>query len=356
MRELAGLGPLLRHALRIFGLRGHDDAVEARTRRREGESRGNDTEKCADNVGLERHAEDRRRDVDEPEGKGRHQAQEEEIAQRILLEALAQLGEPGRGARGQPLAERRSRDQEQDGGAERGADDGRQPAEQPAEQQAGSGGQDRARRATRAPRRRCRRRYRPAPTRPCARRARGGSGRAAPRCSRASPRGASPWRAPASMAAPTQQQRSEALAWRSRGMRPSAAGAPRRRPRARRPAGPARPSLAAGSLVQRLLVRPSIGSGAAALRVATDAATDATRRWQPHLPPLSSIRERKRKELMGFAWPVQGFRVAIDLSSASNPISAATSDRLQIGACSSARWALSAGSASFTSSPARACS
>ena len=38
------------------------------------------------------------RDIDEPERKGRHQAQEQQIAQRILLEALAQLGEPGRGA------------------------------------------------------------------------------------------------------------------------------------------------------------------------------------------------------------------------------------------------------------------
>src|SRR5437762_9139841 len=101
--ELAGFGPLQHHASSVFGLRGHYDAVEARTRRREGESRGNDTEKCGDNVGLERHAQDGRSDIDEPERKRRHQAQEQKVAQRILLEAGAQLGEPGAGARGQAV-------------------------------------------------------------------------------------------------------------------------------------------------------------------------------------------------------------------------------------------------------------
>src|SRR5262245_35447423 len=127
--ELAGLGPLLRHACRIFGLRGDDDAVETRTCRRERESGGNDTEKCGDNVSPEWHAEDCGGDIDEPERESRHQAQEQKIAQRILLEALAQLGEPRPGAHAEPVAQGAACDQEKEGGANGGANDRRHSAQ-----------------------------------------------------------------------------------------------------------------------------------------------------------------------------------------------------------------------------------
>ena len=107
---------------------------------------GNDTEKRGDNVGLERHAQDRRRDIDEPERKGRHQAQEQQIAQRILLEALAQLGEPRRRRARSALSPERVRAiRNRRVAPMRGADDRRQTAQQPAEQQAAGGGQNRAR-------------------------------------------------------------------------------------------------------------------------------------------------------------------------------------------------------------------
>ena len=54
----------------------------------------------------EGNAEDRRRHIYEPEGKGWNKAQEQKIAQCVLLEALAQLAEPGCGLLVQHAAKR----------------------------------------------------------------------------------------------------------------------------------------------------------------------------------------------------------------------------------------------------------
>src|SRR6185436_7769070 len=97
-RELADLGAILCHASCVFRLRRHDDTVEAGPRRRKCEGGWHDTEERGDHVGLEGNTENGRRHVDEPERKGWNKAQEQEIAQSIFLETLAQFAEPGRGA------------------------------------------------------------------------------------------------------------------------------------------------------------------------------------------------------------------------------------------------------------------
>ena len=84
-----------RQALLVDRVLGFDDAAEARAGDREGERPGNDAEKGADHEGPERHAEQRRREIDDEERKSRHEAQEQEIAQRILLEAVASFASQG---------------------------------------------------------------------------------------------------------------------------------------------------------------------------------------------------------------------------------------------------------------------
>src|SRR5947207_13606800 len=118
--KLARLRPVPSHARRMLDLSGGDDAVETGPGRGKCERCRDNTEKSADDVSLERNAEDRRRDIDKPERKRGNEAQEQEVAQRLLLEALAQLGKPGGGALAERLADGRARDQDQ----ERGADGG----------------------------------------------------------------------------------------------------------------------------------------------------------------------------------------------------------------------------------------
>ena len=54
----------------------------------EHEGRRHDADRRRGNIGEKPHAEQRRGEIDEPEGKERHEAQEEQVAEPLLLEAL----------------------------------------------------------------------------------------------------------------------------------------------------------------------------------------------------------------------------------------------------------------------------
>ena len=77
-------------------------------------------------------------------GKDRHKAQEEEIAEGVLLEALAKAIKPRTCLRASGLAQRAPGDEEDGDRAERGADDRGDAAHEPAEQEAAGERQHRA--------------------------------------------------------------------------------------------------------------------------------------------------------------------------------------------------------------------
>ena len=64
--------------------------------------------------GREPHAEQRRREIDQPERKHRHQPQEQQIAERIGAKAVRELRRERTGAPRQAFAARAARDQEDD--------------------------------------------------------------------------------------------------------------------------------------------------------------------------------------------------------------------------------------------------
>ena len=70
----------------------------------------------------QRHAQEGRHQIDQPEREQRHQPQDQQIGERVRAEARLHPLQPGPGAVAQGRAQRRAGDQEQDHRAGRGAD------------------------------------------------------------------------------------------------------------------------------------------------------------------------------------------------------------------------------------------
>src|SRR3989304_4414203 len=118
-----------------------DDAVEATAGQREGKSPRDNAKDGGRNIGPEAHAEQPRRQIDQPKRKNRDEPQEQQIAEGILLKSLAKAGKPGARTRRQEIAERASGDEKYDRSADGRADDGGGPAQKPAEQEAPGDGE-----------------------------------------------------------------------------------------------------------------------------------------------------------------------------------------------------------------------
>jgi hypothetical protein len=95
-------------------------------------------------IGAERNARQAQREIDDVEGKQRHQADECYETPALGLDALDQLLEPAARLLCHPVAGDVARDQEGQHRPQRGAGEGIQRAGDDAEQRAGSQRQDRA--------------------------------------------------------------------------------------------------------------------------------------------------------------------------------------------------------------------
>ena len=140
--QLACISPLQGHASRMLVLCRQYDAVEAGTRRGKGERCGDDTQNRAYQVRPERHAQHRRRDVDEPEREMPAPAAETACSSALPAKPSPSLREPRPGIvrfRVSPTAPRAIR-KTTVAPVLRGH--GREPADQPAEQQAAGHRQD----------------------------------------------------------------------------------------------------------------------------------------------------------------------------------------------------------------------
>ena len=101
-----------------------DDTVETIAGQRESKSSRNNAKDGGGGIGREADAEQSRGEIDEPKRKDRDEPQEQEVAEGILLEALAKARKPGACPRREELAERASRNEKHDRCAERGGDEG----------------------------------------------------------------------------------------------------------------------------------------------------------------------------------------------------------------------------------------
>src|SRR5262249_12788171 len=104
------------------------EAAETRSDAGEDERARDDPDEGANDEGGEAHAEERRRQVDEPERKQRHQAQHEHVAELVLAEARLQLLQERAGAGAQEIPEDGLGEDENDRGAERRGDQVADPA------------------------------------------------------------------------------------------------------------------------------------------------------------------------------------------------------------------------------------
>ena len=126
-----------------------DDAVETRAEHREGQCRRQDADGGGGDEGRQPDAEQRRRQVDQPERK-RHEPQEQQIAEGIGAEAFRKLRRERSGAPRQPFAAGAPRDQEDHGAARERADERRDGSDDGPEQEATGHGHDRAARQRKA--------------------------------------------------------------------------------------------------------------------------------------------------------------------------------------------------------------
>jgi hypothetical protein len=115
--------------------------AEARPEIGEDERAGQDADRCRRHVRQEPHPEQRRAEIDEPEREERHQAEEEKVAEAFLLEAGAQLLRARTCTLGEKIAERRSGDEKNDGGAGRRCRPGERRADDSAEHEAARHGE-----------------------------------------------------------------------------------------------------------------------------------------------------------------------------------------------------------------------
>ena len=126
-----------------------DDAVETRAEHREGQRRRQDPDGGRGDEGGEPDAEQRGRQIDQPERK-RHEPQEQQVAEGIGAEAFRKLRRERSGAPRQPFAAGASRDQEDHGGAGQRADERRDGSDDGPEQETAGHGHDRAARQGKA--------------------------------------------------------------------------------------------------------------------------------------------------------------------------------------------------------------
>src|SRR4051794_26351457 len=101
------------------------------------ERAGDDADEGRRDEDAERHAEHGGGEVDQPEREDRHEPQDEEIAEGVLLEPGLELAQPRAGAGAQRVAEGAARGEEEPGAAERRAEHRPEGAAERAEEEPG---------------------------------------------------------------------------------------------------------------------------------------------------------------------------------------------------------------------------
>ena len=130
---VAGSGGEAGSERRAFGA---DHAVEALAHERIGEGSRNDPERGCSEEGDEPDADQRGREIHQPERKDRDEAQEQQIAECIRAESIGDALRARAGAAHQRFPARAARNGKDDGGAGGAAGNRREPAHEPAEQNA----------------------------------------------------------------------------------------------------------------------------------------------------------------------------------------------------------------------------